>query len=180
MFSRFNLIEAEALEALEDAILDRNLTVNIALDHALNAIAANVMFAQKVDVWQLSNIGRRKKKPLLSSGLSAPSSFTSAFGAGGSRTGDASFSSVATAQAAPAPSAALPSKQPPQQQLPLVLVVELVRAYDLPKVRKFGKNNAYAMVKWGGREMGKSPVVVNSLAPEWKHRLVVNIALELQ
>jgi len=154
--------------------LDPKLTVNTALDQALNAIAANVMFAQKIDVWQLSNLGRRKKK-LNPTALSA-------FGDGGfdiSGTGSGSNAPAAAATAASPPQS--PQKSPQkqqqqqQQQLPLVLVVELVRAFDLPKVRKFGKNNAYAMVKWGGRKMGQSPVVVNSLAPEWNHRLVVRM-----
>ena len=55
----------------------------------------------------------------------------------------------------------------------LVLMIHIKRGVDLPRVRRFGKNNAYCIVHWAGVEVGRTQVMSNSLDPAWDYQFVV-------
>jgi hypothetical protein len=46
-----------------------------------------------------------------------------------------------------------------------LLRLEVVRAHDLPRADTFGSSDPYCIVKWGGKEVGRTKVIWNTLEP---------------
>jgi hypothetical protein len=140
----------DALKRMELATQDFNTTIEAVYFGALKALQNNVLFAKVLEVWQIKYMRKGSSRPSSSqSGSRPPSSSGSKLDCGSAR-------------------AVRPSPFPS-----LILIVHIMRAFDLPKLRKFGKNNAYCVVYWGDAEVGRSKVKPNSLTPEFDHRLVI-------
>lgn len=146
----------DALKYMELATQDFHTTIEDVYDGALKALQKNVLYAKVIEIWQIKFLRNGLSRPSSSSDTSRPPSSS----AGGVNSLSNKFESrQQRGRASPFPS--------------LILIVHIMRAFNLPKLRKFGKNNAYCVVYWGNIEVGRSKVKPNSLTPEFDHRLVI-------
>jgi hypothetical protein len=149
------------------------LTVAQLWELAIFALRENILFATDISILRLSRKSKEtmnhpamnnKRKDMRNS-VVAPMIDLNSLGGGGGLGGEEVPSALSLGI---------------KEEFPeLILVINLVRAFDLTKVRKFGKNNSYVTVSWGDQEVGRSGVVLNSLSPKfddqignyyWSHR----------